>query len=83
MATQPKTSGLTYEDLRAFPDDNLRREIIDGDLYVTPSPVRRVDSMVTVAPALTRCIMRVTPGNASGGINVSKVGRSIASSGQS
>jgi Uma2 family endonuclease len=41
MATQPKTSGLTYEDLREFPDDNLRREIIDGELFVTPSPVRR------------------------------------------
>ena len=22
MATQPKTTGLTYEDLRSFPDDN-------------------------------------------------------------
>ena len=41
MATQPKTSGLTYEDLQAFPDDGLRREIIDGELFVTPSPVRR------------------------------------------
>src|SRR2546421_738995 len=41
MATQPKTSGLTYEDLRAFPDDNLRREIIDGELFVTASPIRR------------------------------------------
>jgi Uma2 family endonuclease len=40
MATQP-TTGLTYEDLRAFPDDNLRREIIDGELFVTPSPSRR------------------------------------------
>lgn len=30
---------LTYEDLQNFPDDNVRREIIDGELYVTPSPV--------------------------------------------
>ena len=39
MATQPQT-GLTYEDLRSFPDDNLRREIIDGELVrdaVAPS----------------------------------------------
>jgi Uma2 family endonuclease len=41
MATQPKTSGLTYEDLREFADDNLRREIIGGELFVTPSPTRR------------------------------------------
>lgn len=29
---------LTYEDLEYFPDDGKRREIIDGELYVTPSP---------------------------------------------
>jgi Uma2 family endonuclease len=28
----------TYEDLASFPDDGLRREIIDGELYVSPSP---------------------------------------------
>jgi Uma2 family endonuclease len=46
MATQPKTSGLTYEDLRSFPDDNLRREIIDGELFVTPSPIPRHQRVV-------------------------------------
>lgn len=39
MATQPQT-GLTYEDLVAFPEDNFRREIIDGELIVTPAPGR-------------------------------------------
>jgi Uma2 family endonuclease len=29
---------FTYEDLLHFPDDGKRREIIDGELYVTPSP---------------------------------------------
>lgn len=38
MATEPRTTGLTYEDLQRFPDDNLRREIIDGELFVTPGP---------------------------------------------
>jgi Uma2 family endonuclease len=38
VVTQPQT-GLTYEDLQAFPDDNLRREIIDGELIVTAAPV--------------------------------------------
>lgn len=35
-----KQTALVYEDLATFPDDNLRREIIGGDLYVTPSPER-------------------------------------------
>lgn len=30
---------LTYEDYVGFPDDLQRHEIIDGDHYVTPSPV--------------------------------------------
>jgi Uma2 family endonuclease len=46
MPTQPKTTGLTYEDLRSFPDDNLRREIIDGELLVTASPIRRHQRVV-------------------------------------
>jgi len=29
---------LTYEDLQYFPADGKRRELIDGELYVTPSP---------------------------------------------
>jgi Uma2 family endonuclease len=41
MATQPKTTGLTYDDLQKFPDDLFRREIIDGELLVTPAPGRR------------------------------------------
>lgn len=27
-----------YDDLADFPDDNLRREIMDGELVVTPAP---------------------------------------------
>lgn len=33
--------GLTYADLAAFPDDGLRRELLDGELIVSPSPVVR------------------------------------------
>ena len=32
---------LTYEDYCALPDDGRRYEIIEGELYVTPSPGRR------------------------------------------
>lgn len=32
---------FTYPDLAAFPDDNVRREILDGELVVSASPVTR------------------------------------------
>ncbi len=41
MATQPATTGLTYDDLQKFPEDNLRRELIDGELIVTAAPSTR------------------------------------------
>ncbi len=37
---QPRAK-LTYDDLLQFPDDGLRHEIIDGEHYVTGSPVTR------------------------------------------
>ena len=45
MATQPQT-GLTYQDLLAFPEDNLRRELIDGELIVTAAPATRHQRVV-------------------------------------
>ena len=30
---------LTYDDFLLFPDDGQRHEIIDGEHYVTPSPI--------------------------------------------
>lgn len=38
MATAGAERKLTYDDLLAMPDDGLRHEIIDGVLYVSPSP---------------------------------------------
>lgn len=38
MSEAPATQRFTYEDLAGFPDDNRRREIIDGELIVTPAP---------------------------------------------
>lgn len=57
MATQPQT-GLTYDDLQAFPEDNLRRELIDGELVVTAAPSLRhqgvVAELVTALTLYTR-----------------------------
>lgn len=33
------TRPLTYDDLLQMPDDGKRYEIIDGELYVSPSPI--------------------------------------------
>lgn len=45
MAVEPRRR-LTYDDYVAFPDDGLRRELIDGVLHVTPSPNRRHQRIV-------------------------------------
>lgn len=37
----PERIGLTRDDLDAFPEDGLRRELIDGELFVSPRPVYR------------------------------------------
>jgi Uma2 family endonuclease len=50
MATQPIT-GLTYDDLAAFPEDNLRRELIDGELIVTAAPATRHQRAVAALTA--------------------------------
>lgn len=46
MATEPRTTGLTYEALWTFPEDQMRREIIGGELFVTPSPATRHQDVV-------------------------------------
>ncbi|HWB72730.1 MAG TPA: Uma2 family endonuclease, partial [Egibacteraceae bacterium] len=38
MAVPAPQTGLVYGDLERFPDDNLRRELIGGELIVTPAP---------------------------------------------
>lgn len=51
MAVEPRR-GFTYSDLQAFPEDNLRREIIDGELFVTASPRTRHQDVVATLTLL-------------------------------
>jgi Uma2 family endonuclease len=42
MPTSPRPDlRLTYDDFLLFPDDGMRHELIDGEHYVTPTPVLR------------------------------------------
>lgn len=39
MQGAPDRVRMTYEDLLELPDDGLRHELIDGEHFVTPSPI--------------------------------------------
>ena len=52
---------FTYEDLRHFPDDNKRRELIDGEVYVTPAPRSRHQLVVTNLSFLLGLYLREKP----------------------
>jgi Uma2 family endonuclease len=43
----PVDTRLTYEDYCLLPNDGKRYEIIDGELFVTPSPFRAHQQVVT------------------------------------
>lgn len=49
MATQP--TRLTWDDLLRMPETVQRQEIIDGELFVTPSPLERHQWVVTCMSA--------------------------------
>ena len=44
----PQATGLTIADLEAFPDDGVKREIIGGELFVSPKGVRRHQRVIAL-----------------------------------
>lgn len=56
MAVEPKRL-LTYEDFLAFPDDGVRREIVQGEVLVTPTPsVRHQEIVFRLSYALEKYV---------------------------
>jgi Uma2 family endonuclease len=51
MTISDSRTHYTVEDYWLFPEDNIRREIIDGELHVTPNPIRKHE---TAASSLYR-----------------------------
>ncbi len=43
---------LTYDDYVLFPDDGQRHELIDGEHYVSPAPVRKHQTIVVNLSAM-------------------------------
>ena len=44
----PQATGLTLADLEAFPDDGVKREIIGGELFVSPKGIRRHQHVIAL-----------------------------------
>ena len=58
VALHAPATPFTWDDLARMPDDGYRRELIHGQLLVTPSPVARHQH---AAVQLTRLLANVCP----------------------
>src|SRR5262245_22711992 len=53
---------LTYDDFLLFPDDGQRHELIDGEHYVTPSPIRKHQAIVRNLTGMVWAYLQHHPG---------------------
>jgi len=54
MAVLAREGAFTWDDLQRMPDDGCRRELVDGQLVVTPSPAGRHQRTVVELLVLLR-----------------------------
>ncbi|MGH8902948.1 MAG: Uma2 family endonuclease [Egibacteraceae bacterium] len=66
----PLQTGLTWDDLLAFGEDGVRRELIDGALYVSPAARYRHQHVVLVLGAEILAYVREHGGSVAAGPNV-------------
>ncbi|MGH8904329.1 MAG: Uma2 family endonuclease [Egibacteraceae bacterium] len=64
MSSPAQTTRHTYDDLATFPNDKLRRELIDGELIVSPAPRFRHQDVATELATELRLYTRVHGGKA-------------------
>ncbi|GAC1425647.1 MAG: hypothetical protein NVSMB57_17000 [Actinomycetota bacterium] len=61
MALRPDER-MTYDEYTALPDDGLRRQVIDGKVFVTPSPNIRHQNLVLDIGVAIRVYLRAHNG---------------------
>lgn len=66
QSAEPARQFYTYADLDAFPEDKVRRELLDGVLLVNPSPVVRHEDVVSNLHYLLRTYAEEAGGKAYG-----------------
>jgi Uma2 family endonuclease len=63
MSVMPESTStkLTYEDFLLLPDDGRRHEIIDGEHFVSPSPVTKHQAIVMRLSSALHSFLRKNP----------------------
>jgi hypothetical protein len=67
---------LTYDDYVHFPEDGLRHELIDGEHYVTPTPIRKHQAIDEYWIAIRSSIRSTSTGLSKGATRARRSSRS-------